>query len=49
MKAAGTPLQKRENPRLISGGGVLRGCFTLALLIGLGVTSFADDSSEKSK
>ncbi len=50
MKAAGTPLQKRENHRLISGAErVLRGCFTLALLIGLGVTSFADDSSEKAK
>ena len=49
MNAAGTPLQKRENPRSILGVGVLRGCLTLALLIGLGVTSCADDSSEKAK
>jgi hypothetical protein len=49
MNAAGTPLQKRENPRSIFGVGVLRGCLTLALLIGLGVTSCADDSSEKAK
>lgn len=49
MNAAGTPLQKRENPRSILGVGVLRGCLTLALLIGLEVTSCADDSSEKAK
>lgn len=49
MKAAGTPLQKRENHRLFSGGGVLRGCFTLLLIGGLVVTSCADDSQEKSK
>lgn len=54
MNAASTSMQKRENHRSISVGGVLRGFLSFLLTaglfsIGLLTTSFADDSKEKSK